>query len=88
MLSGVMFFHTDSTEDTYDIFHERLAGYLRIENWHYDYDYIFVTDRESALKQSQMKNFPNSLHNLCTKHLTDNLIMNCNYKKNSALRIF
>ena len=30
-----------------------------------------------------MKHFPKSIHALCCKHKTDNLIDNCKYKRNS-----
>ena len=72
--SGVMFFHTDSTGDTYDLFHRQLSHLLKIDNRPYKYKYILCTDREKALKDSQMRAFEDSLHSLCHKHLSDNLI--------------
>ena len=84
IVPGIFFFHTDSTEDTFDVYHQRMAGHLRIEGKkQYDIDYIFITDKEKALKNSQMKHFPKSIHALCCKHKTDNLIDNCKYKRNS-----
>ena len=78
-----MYFHDDSIEETYDVFHEKLATLLKIDNRPFPYDYIHITDREAALKNSKEKYFPNSLHLFCHKHMSDNLNANTTYRKNS-----
>ena len=56
---------------------------LKIDNRPFPYDYIHITDREAALKNSKEKYFPNSLHLFCHKHMSDNLNANTTYRKNS-----
>ena len=80
-----MFLHTDSTTETFDEFHVQMAQVLRIDNRPFEFDYVFITDREKALKDSQMRNFARCLHLLCCRHLGENLIGNCKYGKKSQI---
>ena len=83
IIPGAFLFHADSTTDTFNCYHERLSSYLRIDNKAFEYDYIKCSDRERALKESDMANFSRSLHTLCCKHLHDNLCDKCIYSRDS-----
>lgn len=76
-----MLFHEDSTTETFYTFHQEMALLLEFENFE-EFDYIFITDDESAI-ETVRKNFKRSLHLLCCEHLENCMIRNCTYKKNT-----
>ena len=83
IIPGVMYFHPDSLESTFDNYFEKLATLLKIENNNFKYSYIMINDGEAALKNSKEKFFPNALHLQCEGHMGENLFGHCKYKKNS-----
>ena len=72
----MMYFHEDSIEETYDIYHQNMSRLLKIDNRPFQYEYIHINDRELALKNSKENHFVNSLFLYCHKHMQDNLIRN------------
>ena len=87
VIPGIMFFHGDSVEGTFDIYFEKLAGYLRLpkkDDNKDEIDYLMISDKEKALVGSKKKCFPNSIQLLCHEHQKENLAANCVYDSNSV----